>query len=117
MCLFEIGVAQAKNPNWTLVESTTEHRVYMDTNNIKRNGDMVYFWNIFDSNKTASSTRSYSLIDCGENSIINKETMAFDRGMAQGNLKFIAKENEQVKVYISPGTVLDKFKDRLCKGN
>jgi hypothetical protein len=111
-----MGVVQAKEPNWILVEKTEKRSVYMDVNNIKRKGDAVYFWNIFDSNTTPSSVRSYSLLDCADNSIINKETIGFDGGMAKGDVKFMVKESEQVKAYISPGTTLDKFKDRLCEG-
>lgn len=109
-----LGLAQAKEPNWVIVESDAKHNVYMDTNNIKKKGDSVYFWNIFDSNTSPSSVRSYSLLDCGENSIINKETVGFDGNMAEGNVKFMVKESEQVKAYISPGTALDKFKEKLC---
>ena len=78
-----------KEHNWKLVVSNSDGSNYTDWNNLKRDEDFVYFWELVDFSspqKGIMSIKAYRKADCNDNRVQNLYLISYSENMGLGEV-------------------------------
>lgn len=114
--------ALCKVPEWVKVGADKDGSVmYIDKNNIARNGNKVKAWILFDflredvvGNIKYKSEVDFNLFDCNESTMSIMKMFYYSDSMQGGDLVYTSKEFNEPGKTIMPGTMSDAVKDLLC---
>ena len=103
---------------WKRVTFSAEADTYIDTERIKKRGDIVYYWMLMDVIKTKKSNlfksfRSYNKANCFDFSYISLQTEYFKTNMAKGSS--FQSVGQQEKQYAIPNSVTERIIQYACK--
>lgn len=76
-----------KEHDWKLVVSNSDGSNYIDWNNLKRDEDFVYFWELVDFSspqKGTMSIKAYRKADCNEDRVKSLQLIAYSEKMGTG---------------------------------
>jgi hypothetical protein len=120
--VLSVGLAQAEwvDIGGKVERGLTEYRVYIDPDNIHRNGDMVTLWALFDYMTIQSivggpwlSSKAQRQFDCAENRIRLLGYMTFTGNMGSGEPVFSNTDQSKWEP-IAPDSIDRRLSDIAC---
>ena len=125
IAMFGLGQAQAEwvDIGGKVQDGLTIYRVYVDPDNIQRNGDVVTLWALFDYTTIQSivggpwlSSKAQRQFDCAEKRIRLLGYMTFTGNMGSGESVF-SNSQETKWEPIAPDSIDRKLWEVACSGN